>query len=103
MASSSSSNAPHVAAAGTGSSAREPFRMRIVFRDHLQLTPTHSSDVSRSPLTEREPFRIPVIRLFGITPGGQRACLLVHGYLPYFYVEWGSSPPEISLKSFAER
>ena len=35
-----------------------------------------------------------MLRIFGATPGGQRACLHLHGATPYFYVRYESDFPQ---------
>jgi hypothetical protein len=37
---------------------------------------------------------VPVVRVFGATPGGQRACLHIHGAFPYFYVAYDDDLPQ---------
>ena len=34
--------------------------------------------------------KVPIVRMFGITEEGYSVCLLIHGVIPYFYVE---APP----------
>ena len=38
--------------------------------------------------------RVPVLRVFGATPGGQRVCLHVHRIVPYFFVRYDESLPQ---------
>jgi hypothetical protein len=42
---------------------------------------------------------VPVVRIFGSTPTGQRACVYIHGALPYMYFR----PLDMSHASFASR
>jgi DNA polymerase zeta len=65
---------------------KEPFRLRLVYRDHIMIKPDSQLDL-RASFIGRPLTRAPVIRLFGVTPASQRACLLVHRYMPYFYVD----------------
>lgn len=41
-----------------------------------------------SPLTGCEIKQVPVLRLWGISREGQKACMSVHGVFPYFLVPW---------------
>ena len=43
--------------------------------------------------------RLPVIRVFGSTPGGQRTCVHIHGFLPYFYFR--PKNPQDCMKLFS--
>ena len=36
---------------------------------------------------KRPPTHVPITRLFGTTPSGQKACVHVHGYFPFLYIK----------------
>jgi len=41
--------------------------------------------------------KVPVIRVYGCTPGGQKICLHVHHVYPYFYVRYDDDLPDENL------
>jgi DNA polymerase zeta len=62
------------------------FAVRIVHLDYVLARPEDGLDHAVSPLTRRTLRNVPVIRLFGSTPRGQKTCLHVHRVYRYFYV-----------------
>ncbi len=84
---------------------RVPFRMRIVVRDHVMVPPIANLDPLESRIILHGALdRVPVIRLFGVTPGSQRACLEIHEVFPYFYARrHGFTIDEGSAAAFAGR
>ena len=59
--------------------------VRLVVADHYMAAPVHGLDPLVSAFSGAEIKRLPVIRVFGSTLSGQRACLHLHGILPYIY------------------
>lgn len=43
--------------------------------------------------------KVPIVRLYGVTEAGNSVLALVHGVIPYFYVE---APPGFKLEDCAE-
>ena len=60
--------------------------VRLVVADHYMAAPVPGLDPLVSPFTGAAIKRLPVIRVFGSTVSGQRACLHLHGIFPYIYV-----------------
>uniref|UniRef100_A0A7N2L7S9 Uncharacterized protein n=1 Tax=Quercus lobata TaxID=97700 RepID=A0A7N2L7S9_QUELO len=60
--------------------------VRIVSIDHYMAPPTHGLDVSYSSFQGGKVNEVPVIRIYGSTPAGQKTGLHVHGVLPYLCV-----------------
>ncbi|XP_063402916.1 DNA polymerase zeta catalytic subunit-like [Mytilus trossulus] len=78
------------------------FSLRIVATDHYLCPPIPELDVRYSDLTQSEIWRVPVIRVYGSTPSGQKTCMHVHGVFPYLYVPYdGTQPWDRYLKLFA--
>eukprot|EP00190_Bangiopsis_sp_CCMP1999_P002423 CAMPEP_0198733912 /NCGR_PEP_ID=MMETSP1475-20131203/49123_1 /TAXON_ID= ORGANISM="Unidentified sp., Strain CCMP1999" /NCGR_SAMPLE_ID=MMETSP1475 /ASSEMBLY_ACC=CAM_ASM_001111 /LENGTH=574 /DNA_ID=CAMNT_0044497285 /DNA_START=68 /DNA_END=1789 /DNA_ORIENTATION=+ len=44
--------------------------------------------------------KVPVVRIFGATPAGQRTCVHLHGALPHFFVPLPDSVPNSDVKKF---
>ncbi len=63
------------------------FSLKIVEADYAMLRPIEYLDHCYTLFHNQPIFRVPVVRLFGLTPAGQRACLHVHKSFPYIYVE----------------
>jgi DNA polymerase zeta len=75
-----------------------PFRVRQNCIDFYQATPTKYDPKLRNDVRphqlSKEP-KVPVIRIFGSTPTGQKVCAHVHGAFPYLYIEYtGSLAPD---------
>jgi DNA polymerase zeta len=60
--------------------------VRIVLIDHYMATPIEDLDVTYSTFRSSRIKKVPVLRIFGSTPAGQRTCLHLHGIFPYIYV-----------------
>ncbi|GIM05746.1 hypothetical protein Vretimale_10221, partial [Volvox reticuliferus] len=70
-----------------------PFTIRIVSIDYYMAPPIPHIDYCFSSLDGTTVDLVPVIRIFGTTPAGQKACLHVHRAFPYFYVPYDDSLP----------
>ncbi|XP_021772931.1 DNA polymerase zeta catalytic subunit-like [Chenopodium quinoa] len=68
------------------------FSVRIVSIDHYMSPPIPDFDISYSSFQGGSVKEVPVIRIFGSTPAGQKACVHVHRALPYLYVPCSDIP-----------
>ncbi|KAL8028904.1 hypothetical protein ABFX02_14G193000 [Erythranthe guttata] len=62
------------------------FSVRIVSIDYYMAPPVHELDISYSTFHGGKVSEVPVIRIYGSTPAGQKTCLHVHRALPYLYI-----------------
>lgn len=69
------------------------FSCRIVSADYYLTPPVKDLDVCYSDLTSSAVERVPIIRIFGATPAGQKCCVHVHGVFPYIHVPCPSRIP----------
>ncbi|XP_067883474.1 DNA polymerase zeta catalytic subunit isoform X2 [Heterodontus francisci] len=79
------------------------FAVRIVTADYYMSSPVKGLDVCFSEFRESEVTRVPVVRIFGPTPVGQKTCLHLHGTFPYLYVPYDGygQRPERHLRQLA--
>ncbi|XP_004372527.1 DNA polymerase zeta catalytic subunit isoform X1 [Trichechus manatus latirostris] len=79
------------------------FSVRIVTADYYMASPLQGLDVCQSPLTQVPVKKVPVVRVFGATPAGQKTCLHLHGIFPYLYVPYDGygQQPESYLSQMA--
>ncbi|EYU26432.1 hypothetical protein MIMGU_mgv1a0195132mg, partial [Erythranthe guttata] len=54
------------------------FSVRIVSIDYYMAPPVHELDISYSTFHGGKVSEVPVIRIYGSTPAGQKTCLHVH-------------------------
>ncbi|KAB7506184.1 hypothetical protein Anas_02875, partial [Armadillidium nasatum] len=62
------------------------FSLRIVAIDHYQSAPVPTLDPCYSSFRGSQILKVPVFRIFGSTPAGQKCCLHIHGAFPYILV-----------------
>uniref|UniRef100_I1QD14 DNA polymerase n=1 Tax=Oryza glaberrima TaxID=4538 RepID=I1QD14_ORYGL len=79
MAAAASSSSPP----GTASPV---LSVRIVSLDYYMAPPLPGFDFSYSHFHGGEVEEVPVIRIYGSTPAGQKTCLHIHRVLPFLYV-----------------
>ncbi|KAL6096221.1 rev3l [Pungitius sinensis] len=79
------------------------FAVRIVTADFYLASPIKDLDVCYSEFRESSVKKVPVVRIFGATPAGQKTCLHLHGVFPYIYVPYDghSQQPERYLRQVA--
>uniref|UniRef100_A0A672YWW1 DNA polymerase zeta catalytic subunit n=1 Tax=Sphaeramia orbicularis TaxID=375764 RepID=A0A672YWW1_9TELE len=64
------------------------FAVRIVTADYYLASPIKDLDVCYSEFRESDVKKVPVVRIFGATPAGQKTCLHLHSVFPYIYVPY---------------
>ncbi|KAI8527302.1 hypothetical protein RHMOL_Rhmol12G0065400 [Rhododendron molle] len=62
------------------------FSVRIVSIDHYMAPPIPDLDICYSSFQGGKVNEVPVIRIYGSTPAGQKICLHIHRALPYLYI-----------------
>ena len=62
------------------------FSCRIVQIDYYLSAPLKDLDVCFSDFRASPLEKVPVLRVFGATPGGQKTCVHIHGAFPYILV-----------------
>ena len=67
------------------------FRVRLNCVDHYQGVPTELEPPlfqKSAQQHQRLSPKVPIIRVFGSTPTGQKVCAHIHGAFPYLYVDY---------------
>ncbi|XP_071334532.1 DNA polymerase zeta catalytic subunit isoform X2 [Trachinotus anak] len=79
------------------------FAVRIVTADYYLARPIKDLDACYSEFRESDVKKVPVVRIFGATPAGQKTCLHLHGVFPYIYVPYDGygQQPERYLRQVA--
>ncbi|XP_060609160.2 DNA polymerase zeta catalytic subunit [Anolis sagrei] len=79
------------------------FSVRVVTADYYLSSPLPGLDPCQSRFREAPAKKVPVVRVFGATPSGQKTCLHLHGIFPYLYVPYDGLEqlPENYLRHFA--
>ncbi|KYO24730.1 DNA polymerase zeta catalytic subunit isoform A [Alligator mississippiensis] len=64
------------------------FSVRLVTADYYMGSPLPGLDPCQPRCPQAPARRVPVVRVFGATPAGQKTCLHIHGIFPYLYVPY---------------
>ncbi|KAE8658019.1 DNA polymerase zeta catalytic subunit [Hibiscus syriacus] len=70
------------------------FSVRIVSIDHYMAPPIPDFDICYSSFQGGKVNEVPVLRIYGSTPAGQKTCLHIHRALPYLYVPLADLLPQ---------
>ncbi|KAE8689156.1 hypothetical protein F3Y22_tig00110940pilonHSYRG00044 [Hibiscus syriacus] len=70
------------------------FSVRIVSIDHYMAPPIPDFDICYSSFQGGKVDEVPVIRVYGSTPAGQKTCLHIHRALPYLYAPLADLLPD---------
>ncbi|KAI9885666.1 MAG: sla2 Src-like adaptor 2 [Watsoniomyces obsoletus] len=81
----------------------EPFKVRLNCIDHYQTTPTPLDPPLNGEESEGAAPKVPVIRVFGATPTGQKVCAHIHGALPYLYIDYEGELASDEVKAYILR
>lgn len=79
------------------------FSCRIVSIEYYISPPTKELDVCYSSFCSSAVDKVPVVRIFGSTPAGQKTCLHVHGVFPYLYVPCIHHDPSVEYLQLVAR
>ncbi|KAL2536841.1 DNA polymerase zeta catalytic subunit [Forsythia ovata] len=71
---------------GDSQPSSKVFSVRLVSIDYYMAPPILGLDISYSTVQGGKVNEVPVIRIYGSTPAGQKTCLHVHRALPYLYI-----------------
>ncbi|CAG7818999.1 unnamed protein product [Allacma fusca] len=86
--------------AGVSSPVNTPMiSQRIVSVDFYSQPPNYLFDQVKNDFNRTELHWVPVLRIFGATAGGQKACAHIHGVFPYLYIKGeGVSEKDVAQK-----
>ncbi|KAE8731996.1 hypothetical protein F3Y22_tig00002317pilonHSYRG00168 [Hibiscus syriacus] len=70
------------------------FCVRIVSIDHYMAPPIPDFGICYNSIQGGKVNEVPVIRIYGSTPAGQKTCLHIHRALPYLYVPLANLLPQ---------
>jgi DNA polymerase zeta len=77
--------------------------VRIVGVDYYQTRPSRELDLTYSSFGGCSIDQVPVVRIFGSTPAGQRVCLHLHKLFPYFFLPYDDNLPLEQVDSYVHR